>query len=515
MANKSINMLRLRQILRYHTQGTSKKQISAITGVARNTVKRYISRFISLRITYEDVASLSDHELEKLFTEPSPKLPDERFERLQQLLPDIEKQMSRKGTNLLLLWKQYTTANIPFYQYTQFRKYYHFYSNRVKPVMHMEHKAGDKMYIDFAGDKLSIVDTDSGEIKEVEVFAAILGCSQLTYVEAVMSQRKEDLIGACENALHYFGGVPSAIVPDNLRSAVTKSSKYEPVINESFADFAEHYGTVVLPARAYRPKDKSLVEGIVKIIYSRIYPHVKQQIHYSLDTLNTSILQSLELHNTGAFKGRNYSRRQQFEELERHTLKSLPQYRYECKQQLLATVMKNGHVCLGSDKHYYSVPYRFIGKRIKLLYTSSQVEIFYKYERIAIHSRQLRKYHYTTNNEHLASAHRYLSEWTPEKFIEEATLIHADVASYIIAVIEHKQHPEQAYKSCSGILNLKRKVGSERLINACRRAGSFGIYNYPIVMQILEKRLDQISDDEKEELPMPEHHNIRGEDYYK
>lgn len=177
--------------------------------------------------------------------------------------------------------------------------------------------------------------------------------------------------------------------------------------------------------------------------------------------------------------------------------------------------MKNGHVCLGADKHYYSVPYRFIGKWIKLLYTSSQVEIFYKYERIAMHSRQYRKYHYTTNNEHLASAHRYLSEWTPEKFIEEATSIHADVANYIIAVIEHKQHPEQAYKSCSGILNLKRKVGSERLINACRRAGSFGVYNYPIVMQILEKRLDQISDDDKEELPMPEHHNIRGEDYYK
>jgi transposase len=515
MANKSINMLKLRQILRYYTQGTSKKQISAITGVARNTVKRYIGRFTTLRITYEVVASLSDHELEKLFTEPNPRLPDERFERLQQLLPDIEKQMSRKGINLQQLWEQYAAANVPCYQYTQFRKYYRFFSNRVKPVMHMEHKAGDKMYIDFAGDKLSIVDSESGEIKEVEVFAAILGCSQLTYVEAVMSQRKEDLIKACENALYYFGGVPLAIVPDNLRSAVTKSSKYEPVINESFADFAEHYGTVVLPARAYRPKDKSLVEGVVKIIYSRIYPFVKQQVHHNLDSLNTAILQSLELHNTGAFKGRNYSRRQQFEELEKHTLKSLPQYRYECKQQLLATVMKNGHVCLGADKHYYSVPYRFIGKRIKLLYTSSQVEIFYKYERIATHSRQYRKYHYTTNNEHLASAHRYLSEWTPEKFIEEATSIHADVASYIIAVIEHKQHPEQAYKSCSGILNLKRKVGSERLINACRRAGSFGIYNYPIVMQILEKKLDQINDDDKEELPMPEHHNIRGEDYYK
>ena len=176
------------------------------------------------------------------------------------------------------LWKHYYANNTPAYQYTQFRKYYAVYTKRVKPVMHMEHKAGDKMYIDFAGEKLSIVDKETGEVTEVEVFAAILGCSQLTYVEAVMTQRKEDLVKVCENALHYFGGVPAAIVPDNLRSAVTKSSKYEPIINETFADFAEHYGTVVLPARAYRPKDKALVEGIGKIIYTRIYTHIRTKI---------------------------------------------------------------------------------------------------------------------------------------------------------------------------------------------------------------------------------------------
>ena len=280
MANKPITMLRLRQILRYFTQGTSKKQISEITGVARNTVKRYIGRFITLKITYEDIVALTDHELECLFIEPHPSLPDARFERLQQLLPDIEKKMSRKGMTLIKLWQHYFATNEPAYQYTQFKRYYKFYGKRVKPDMHMEHKAGDKLYIDFAGEKLSIVDADSGEIREVEVFAAILGCSQLTYVEAVVSQRKEDLIGACENALHYFGGVPAAIVPDNLRSAVTRSSKYEPVINEAFADFAGHYGTVVLPARAYRPKDKSLVEGVVKIMYNRIYSLIRSQIHH-------------------------------------------------------------------------------------------------------------------------------------------------------------------------------------------------------------------------------------------
>jgi len=507
-------MLRLRQILRYFTQGTSKKQISEITGVARNTVKRYIGRFISLKITYEDIMALTDHELESLFIEPHPGLPDARFERLQQLLPGIEKQMSRKGMTLIKLWQDYYATNHPAYQYTQFKRYYKFYSRRVRPVMHMEHKAGDKLYIDFAGEKLSIVDPDSGEIQEVEVFAAILGCSQLTYVEAVMTQRKEDLIRACENALHYFGGVPAAIVPDNLRSAVTKSSKYEPVINESFASFAEHYGTAVLPARAYRPKDKSLVEGVVKIMYNRIYSLITPQIHHGLASLNQAIWQALETHNSGSFKGRNYSRKDQFEELERQALHPLPVYRYECKQQLLCTVMKNGHVCLGPDKHYYSVPYRYIGKRIKILYTSTQIEIFYKYERIATHGRQYRKYHYTTLPEHMASSHRYVSEWTPEKFIEEAKAIHEQVANYIIQIMERKQHPEQAYKSCSGVLHLKRKVGSERLINACRRAHSFGVYNYPIIVQILEKKLDQLAEDEKEETTMPQHPNIRGGGYY-
>lgn len=287
------------------------------------------------------------------------------------------------------------------------------------------------------------------------------------------------------------------------------------MINETFADFAEHYTTVVLPARAYRPKDKALVEGMVKIVYRAIYTAVNREIYTSLVALNTAIKEALEVLNNAPFKGRDYSRRSQFEEIERGTLMSLPAYPYEFKQQVIVTVMKNGHACLGIDKHYYSVPYRFIGKKVKLLYTSTRVEIYYRYERIATHTRQLRKYHYTTLNEHLASAHRYLSDWTPEKFIEQARAIHEDVAHYLTQVIESKQHPEQAYKSCSGILSIARKVGAERLTNACRRASSYGVYNYPILLQILEKNLDHLSEEEQQQHPpMPPHHNIRGAAYY-
>ena len=254
---------------------------------------------------------------------------------------------------------------------------------------------------------------------------------------------------------------------------------------------------------------------MVKIMYRKVYTQLSACTYFTLEGLNTAIRGSLEELNNAPFKGRNYSRRQQFEEVERSVLQPLPVYRYEFKQQAVVTVMKNGHICLAADKHYYSVPYRYIGKKVKLQFTRDRVEVFYKYERIAVHERQFRKYHYTTTDDHLATAHRFLSDWTPEKFIEQATKIDQEVAAYILRVIEHKQHPEQAYKSCSGILSLARKVGQERLILACRRADSYGVYNYAIVMQILEKRLDTLTDEELElKSQMPAHPNIRGNEYY-
>lgn len=515
MANKTILMIRIRQILRLYIEGTSKKKISELSRSSRNTVKKYIHKFIQEHLTYEDIQQMSDHELELLFGQVEPLTKDERFDKLQSLLPEMEKQMKRKGMTLLLLFEQYRKEYPNGYGITQFYKYYRLFVKRIQPIMHIEHKAGDKLYVDFAGDKLCIVDAQTGEVKEVEVFVAILGCSQLTYVEAVTTQKKEDFIKACEQALFYFGGVPAAIVPDNLKSAVTKSSRYEPAINDSFADFAEHYTTAILPARAYRPKDKALVEGMVKIVYRTIYTQVTQKVYTSLATLNEAIKEALEVLNNAPFKGRDYSRRQQFEEVERVALRPLPLYRYEFKQQLIVTVMKNGHACLSIDKHYYSVPYRFIGKKVKILYTATLIEIFYHYERIASHQRSYDKYQYTKVQEHLVPAHRYLEDWRPEKLIEKARAIEEGVATYIIAVFEHKQHPEQAYKSCSGILSLLGKVGKERLSNACKRAHSFRVYNYSIIKQILERNLDYLSEEEQEaSMIMPEHHNIRGSDYY-
>lgn len=514
MPNKTIDMSRIRQLLRLHSLGYGKKTISAQTGIARNTVKKYLLQFVSLRLTFEHIDKLNDHELEQLFVEKGKEEPliSDRFRTLEALLPQLEKQLKRKGVTRLSLWEQYKQKHPDGYCRAHFNNLLQDFIGRSQPVMHMEHKAGDKLFIDFAGDKLHITDIETGEIKAVEVFVAILGCSQLTYVEAVWSQKKEDLIKVCENTFHYIGGTPKAVVPDNLRSAVAQSHRYEPKINEAFAAFAEHYNVVVLPTRVYRPKDKALVEGAVKLIYRSIYARINEQVYTSLEDLNAAIWSALEVHNNTPFRYRDYSRRQQFEELERTVLTPLPAYRYEIKQQAMVTVMKNGYISLKADKNYYSVPYKYIGKRVKLLYTSTQIEVYFRYECIAVHPRNTRKYLYTTQQEHLASFHRFQSEWSAEWFITQAEKISMEVAEYITRLIDSRPHPEQAYKSCSGILRFV-KFGNDRLTKACRRAAGYGNYSYRMIEDILIRNLDQHEEDEPT-AGMPHHQNIRGNSYY-
>ena len=357
MPNKQLGMEKIRQVLRCYSQGHGTKSISSMLSVSRNTVKKYLQVFQRSGLDYEQMLSLPDQELSKLFHEKSRvKTESERLGELKSLLPEYCKRLKKKGVTREALHREYLSSHPDGYGRTRFYILIQQYIACSRPIMHLEHKAGDKMFIDFAGDKLSIIDLDTGEIIPVEFFVAILPCSQLTYVEAVMSQKKEDLIRASENALLYYQGVPSAIIPDNLKSAVTKSSKYEAILNEDFAAFAEHYGCTVIPARAYKPRDKALVEGAVKLIYRSIYPKIQEREFYDLDSLNAAIRVALELHNNTPLTGRKYSRREQFEEIERDSLRKLNPIRFELRHRYRATVMKNGHVRLGEDAHYYSVP---------------------------------------------------------------------------------------------------------------------------------------------------------------
>jgi transposase len=513
MANKPIKMSKLRQVLKLHCQGQSKLHISTVTGISRNTVAKYVNDFIALKSTFEEITNLSDKDLDELFCKVPEVVPPERLVGLHRFYEESEKRLRQRGVTLLQLWEEYHQANPEGYSQTRYYHYYNIWKQKASPSMHIEHKAGDKMFVDFAGEKLKVVDPQTGEIRLVEVFLSILGASQLIYVEAVESQKVEDFISCCENALHFYGGAPQAIVPDNLKSAVIKSNRYEPKLNENFEAFADHYGMTVLPARAYKPKDKALVEGAVKISYQSIYAHLPNELPTSLDELNGNIRTLFEKKNSTAFKGRSYSRQEQFAEMERAALQPLPENRFELRRSVVLSVMKNGHVCLSADKHYYSVPYGYMGKRVRLLYSKSNIQIFHRYECIASHHRVRSPHNYTTEPSHLASQHKIFADWNPDYFLEQARAIHKDVEHFISQVLMKKHHPEQAYKSCQGILSYAKRIGHQRLIKACQRAHGYGLYHFKAIENILQKGLD-LYDLEQDEQPMPEHENIRGTNYY-
>ena len=518
MSNKTIEMFTIRQVLRLYASGRGTKYISQSTGVARNTVKKYLYRYVQLKITLEELDRMSDAQMSKAFlVKQSVAIPDKRVTDLEALLPSLVSMLKKRGVTKQMVYEKYIESCPDGYKSSAFRERLNAFTHQGKGSMRMEHKAGDKMFVDYTGKKLQVVDKLSGEITDVEVFVAILGCSQLTFVMAMASQRKEDFIMGCEQALHFYGGVPQAIVPDNLKSAVTKASKYEAQLNDNFAAFAEHYHTFGFPTRTYKPKDKALVEGAVKIIYTTIFSKIDSKVYHSLDDLNIDILQHLQVHNSSLLTGQKYSRLQQFEELERQTLQPLNPYPFELMSVQLSTVNKYGHVLLSVDKRYYSVPFKLIGKRLKIKYSTRKLSVYDDIEIVAVHDRFSGKGHkYITIQDHLASQHKYLSEWNPQKFMEMATAIDEVVANYISKILSREMYPEQSYKSCSGVLNLAKRVGKQRLINACRRADGYGLYNYGIIDQILRSKADNIAfeDDEPTNPSIPLHENIRGQDYY-
>jgi len=507
-------MSKVRKVLKMHFQGKSKSFISNYLNLSRNTVKKYINLCLMLGLTDNHIRHKSDVELEAIFVKDNEIKISKKLQEAYSFFPYMEKELKRPGVTKGLMWEEYFAKHPDGYRVSQFKEHYNRWSKKVNPVMHMDHKAGDKMYIDYAGKKLQIVDKQPGEIQDVEFFVAILGASQYTYAEASISQKKEDFIRSTENALHFYQGVPAAIVPDNLKSAVTKSNRYEPQLNKDFEDFAEHYGCTVLAARAYKPKDKALAEGAVKILYRRIYSEIRNQTYFDLEELNGAIWQLLEKHNNQLLTGRSQSRYDLFIEIEQQELAPLPVDRFEIKEIEHGTVIKNSHIMLKKDKHYYSVPFQYIQKKVKLLYTAERVEIYHKYNRIAFHKRNYRPHSYTTTPEHLPSTHQFLSDWNPQKFINWANNIDPAVAKFITFLLEQKHHPEQSYKSCLGVLTMEKKVGKERLVNACKRALDFGVYNYKAIDNILKRNLDLYTGDEQQDVILPNHNNIRGEDYY-
>lgn len=513
MGNKPISMSKVRQIIKLYSQSMGKKRIGERLGMSKNTVKLYLDQFRLLKTTWEDLSKLTDYDLNKLFHPPRDILLNEKLKQLFDFFPGMQKQMRRRGMTISQQFREFKSLHPESYQETAFYQYYNQWCKKVNPAMHIEHKVGDKMYVDFAGATLPYVDTDTGEMKSAQVFVAILGWSQYAYVEAMQNQSIEEFITACENALRFFKGAPLAIVPDNLKSAVFKASNFEPILNENFKAFADHYGIAILPARSRKPQDKAHVENMVKLSYQKIYTRIPEKQIVPLSELNKQIAVQLTHLNDAMLTGREYCRTDQWS-MELSSLHPLPEKNYEMRKLKQVTVMKNGHVYLGEDQHYYSVPYELIGKKLKMQYSRSVVDLFLQYELVATHPRIRSPHNYSTEPSHMPSEHRFVTEWSPAFFMAKAKAIDPVVEYYISQVLAKKQHPEQAYKSCMGILSFGKRVGNARLIKACKRAHEIGYYNYKIIDDILKNNLDKY-DEDSEPAPMPAHENIRGSNYYK
>ncbi len=514
MANKTISMTKIKQYIRLKQQGCSQRKISSMLVVHRDTIRKYDQQLELSGISIEDLLKYDEQALERLFDNKAPPPSPDRLAKLNEFFPYVDRELGRVGVDRYNLWMEYKQTEPAGYTYSHFCREYKRWKATSEVSAHFEHVAGDKMFVDFTGSKLYITDPRSGEKKEVEVFVAILGYSHYTYVEATVSQKKEDFIGAVENALHYFGGVPKAIVTDNLKSAVTQSSKYEPQLNDTFENFALHYSTTILPTRAYKPKDKAIVEGAVKIVYKRIFAPLRNGVFHSLPDLNQAIRQLLEHHNTQPFKGKDSSRKTIFTHNEKETLGQLSAQRYELRNYNWINVQKSSHVYMSADKHFYSVPYKYLGHKVKLVYTNTTVEIYHNLDRIATHLRDRQPYKYTTASDHMPSTHSFVNEWSADRFINWAGGIGKFTKLFVEKVLETKAYPEQAYKACMGLLSFAKKVGSQRLDNACERALHYQSYSYQTIKKILEQGLDR--EPAQLEIPynIPSHENIRGEGYY-
>ncbi|MFC2126642.1 IS21 family transposase [Bacteroidota bacterium] len=507
-------MSKLKQIIRLRVNGTPIKTISKNLGISKNTVKKYLRLIEVKEMDFKSLLSKEDYELEFIFDPPDPES-TQRYSQLKPFFPYMVKELSRVGVDRWVLWGEYKRQYPSGYSYSHFCYLFDQWRQTTSAVMHIDHHPADKMFIDFTGKKLHIIDRDSGEVIPVEVYVAALGYSQMAYVQACHTQQKQDFISCTEKAIHFFGGVPKALVPDNLKSAVHKANKYEAELNESFRDMANHYNTAVLPARSNKPRDKAIVENTVKQVYRRIFAPLRNRQFFSLQQLNEAIAELLASHNKSLFQGECYSRQDRFDADEKPLLQPLPQDRYEIREYLQLTVMKNSHIRL-KDKHYYSIPYRYIGKKVKVVYSASNVAVYYKSERIAFHTRSYKRHGYTTVKDHLPSTHQFVLDWNPQRFIRWATAIDPAVKQVVEQVLESKAYPEQTYRSCAGILSLEKKIGKARLIAACQRAIHFNNYSYQVIKSILDKKLDllQIQTSQQNQIDIPYHDNIRGATNY-
>lgn len=508
MARERLSMRKVKEVLRLKSKGLSNRQIAASVKASHSTIGDYLSRAREAGIFWPLPEDLDDLALQKLLfgEEPREKLkkePDFKY---------IHKELKKKGVTLKLLWEEYIGSNPGEYSYSQFCHLYRKFRRCLDPVMRHAHKAGEKTFIDYAGMTVPIVDRNTGEITQAQIFVAALGASNYTFAEATFSQELPNFIGSHTRAFAFFGGVTKVIVPDNPKTAVTKPCRYEPDVNATYFDMARHYNTAIIPTRPRKPKDKPKVESAVQVVEMWVLAPLRNRTFFSLGELNEAIAERLEILNNRLFQKLEGSRRELFEELEKGVLLPLPERPYEFATFKKATVNIDYHIDV--EAHYYSVPYRLIGEKVDVRLTATTVEILYNSCRVASHKRSYKKGGYTTLKEHMPKSHQKHAEWTPSRMINWALKVGPKTAELVRKIIESKPHPEQGYRACLGIIRLSSRYGQARTEAACNRAIQTGAASFQSVKSILEKGLDRVPIEEAPVQLCIDHENVRGPAYY-
>jgi transposase len=513
MANV-LDPMDIKQIFSLHRDGLSNRKIASVLGISRNTINQYISWLNASDYEVEEILNLHVGKLKEIFPSRT-TIKNDRFNALMRYFEQGKAARNHPGFTFPHHYEEYRLLVDEPYSYTQFMEHYHRKYPRTAGSMKLEHLPGHEVFIDFAGKKIEVIDRDTGEIRMAEVFVAILPFSLYTYVEACWSQKREDLIHCMNNMMWFFGCVPKAVVSDNVKSAVNRSSKYEPDINRSLKDFARHYDCVINPTRAYSPQDKALVENAVQLTYQRIYYPLREMTFFSLEDLNREVRRLLENFNDMLFQRKEASRRELFQAIERESLKPLPAGIYQLRDYTRAKVQKMGYVYFSPDKSYYSVPYRYIGKSTQIHYTRDTVEVYHNHERIAFHKRGP-KGCYTTDGKHLSSSQRKYLDWSPDYFKKQAAALGLNVLACVNELFLQSDYPETAYKRAMGIIQLAKFYGRERLDSACSRAIYAKAVSYNRIRNILENNLDKVTPEDQnvKGTHIPAHENIRGASNY-
>lgn len=513
MAKERLSMRKIKEVLRlYFEHQQSIRQIAQSCNIARSTVPEYLHRAEQAGVTWPLPEEMDDATLENRLFPPQALIPQEK--RQMPPMGYLHQERKKKGVTLMLLWHEYKQANPDGYQYSQFCDLYRQWVKTLDVCLRQEYRAGEKLFVDYAGQTIPIQDPLTGETRDAYLFVAALGASNYTFAEASLAQDLPSWIQSHVHTFDFFGGVPEILIPDNLKTGVTHPSRYEPDLNPTYQDLAEHYGTVVIPARVGKPKDKAKVESAVLIAERWILAALRNFTFFSIAELNQAIREKLAELNQRPFQKLDASRQELFETLDRPALKPLPEKPYEYAEWKHPRAHIDYHIEV--EGHYYSVPYQLKDQQVEVRLTAQTVEVLCKNLRVTSHPRSYRKGSFTTLKEHMPPAHQKYLDWTPERIIRWANQIGPNTEKLVIQILENKPHPQQGFRSCLGIFRLGKVYSRERLEAACAYALSIRGFFYKSVESILKHGIDQkniLGPRPPETLPLA-HPNVRGKEYY-